>query len=152
MIRNSDIEKALEKLTGEEDFFVVDIQNKKGKITVFIDNYKGIKLDDCVRINQDLRDLFDSELEEYDLEVTSPGLSAPFKVYQQYEKNLGKKVEVLLKTGQKIEGKLLDVDNEGITVEEKKRVKTNKKKKTTVRKEHRISFDEMEYTKTIISF
>jgi len=152
MIKSSDIEKALEKLVGDKDFFVVDIQNKKGKITVFIDNYKGIKLDDCVRINKDLRDLFAGELEDYELEVTSPGLTEPFKVYQQYEKNIGKKVEVLLKTGQKIEGKLLHADNDGISLEEKKRVKTSNKKKTTVRKEHQINFDDMEYTKTMISF
>ncbi|MCF8335097.1 MAG: ribosome assembly cofactor RimP, partial [Bacteroidales bacterium] len=127
-------------------------QNKKGKLTVFIDNYKGIKLDDCVRINKDLRDLFAEELEDYELEVTSPGLATPFKVYQQYEKNIGNKVEVLLKTGQKLEGKLLQVDSDGIAVEEKKRVKTSTKKKTTIRKEHRINFEDMEYTKTIISF
>ncbi|MFP4619875.1 MAG: ribosome assembly cofactor RimP [Bacteroidales bacterium] len=153
MLRISDIQKALDKVSGDKDFFVVDIQNKKGKVTVFIDNYKGIKLDDCVRINQDLRDLFEEELEAYELEVTSPGLTEPFKVYQQYEKNLGKKVEVLLKTGQKLEGKLLQVDKEGIELEEKKRVKTDKKKKKAiVRKEHRIDFNELEYTKTIISF
>ena len=152
MLKNSEIEKALDQLFSSKDFFVVDIQNKKGKITVFIDNYKGIKLDDCVRINQDLRVLFSGELDNYDLEVTSPGLTSPFKVYKQYEKNIGKKVEVLLKTGQKLEGKLLNVDNEGIILEVKKRIKTNNKKRTTLRKEHRINFDEMEYTKTIISF
>ena len=152
MVKNDDIEKALNELTGNTDFFVVDIQNKKGKITVFIDNYKGIKLEDCVRINQELRNLFAGELDEYNLEVTSPGLDSPFKVHQQYEKNIGNKVEVLLKTGQKIEGKLLRTDKEGIALEEKKRMKKGNKKKTTIRKEHHIAFNEMEYTKTIISF
>ncbi|MGM0529811.1 MAG: ribosome assembly cofactor RimP [Bacteroidota bacterium] len=152
MLKNGDIEKALDELIVNTDFFVVDIQNKKGKITVFIDNYKGIKLEDCIRINQELRNLFTEELDDYNLEITSPGLESPFKVYQQYEKNVGNKVEVLLKTGQKLQGKLLRTDNKGIALEEKKRIKKSNKKKTTIRKEHHINFDEMEYTKTIISF
>ena len=152
MIKNTDIKKALDKLIDNKDFFVADIENKKGKITVFIDNYKGIKLDDCVRINQELRDLFAEALEDYELEVTSPGLTAPFKVYQQYEKNIGNKVEVLLKAGQRIEGKLLHVDSEGITLEEKKRMKTDKKKKQTIREEYVIAMEDVQHTKLLISF
>lgn len=144
---------ALENLPEAKNFFIVDIQNKKGKIIVSIDSYKGIKLDECVNVNRGLRNLFAGELDEYELEVTSPGLSEPLKVYQQYEKNVGKKVEVLLKQDRKkISGKLLDVDDRGIKLEEKKRIKTEKNKKKTVREEYSIDFDDIEYTKPVISF
>jgi ribosome maturation factor RimP len=106
-----------------------------------------------VNVNRGLRNLFAGELDEYELEVTSPGLSEPLKVYQQYEKNVGKKVEVLLKQDRKkISGKLLDVDDRGIKLEEKKRIKTEKNKKKTVREEYSIDFDDIEYTKPVISF
>jgi hypothetical protein len=59
---------------------------------------------------------------------------------------------VLLKTGEKIKGKLLEVNPDDILIEEKKRIKNEKNKKKTVREEKSITFDEIKYTKLIISF
>ena len=49
----------------------------------------------------------------FHLEVSSPGLDEPLKLHRQYLKNIGRKVEVLLKDGRKIEGKLLEVNETG---------------------------------------
>jgi ribosome maturation factor RimP len=152
MLSKKDIEKALHVLIKDQSIFVVDIENKKEKIKVSIDSHKGIKLDDCISINKGLREMLPGKIDEYELEVTSPGLNAPFKVFEQYEKYRDQKVAVLLKSGVKLEGRLRHADAEGILLEEKKRIKTEKNKKTTIHEEHRINFEDIEYTKPVISF
>ena len=51
------------------------------------------------------------EVEDYELEVGSAGLTAPFKVLQQYLKNVGNEVEVLTADGRKFTGILQQVDS-----------------------------------------
>ena len=152
MIQDKDIRNLVDRLAGDRNFFVVDIQNKKGKIKVIIDDYKGIKLDECIGVNREIRSFFGEQIDDYDLEVTSPGLTEPFKVFAQYEKNVGKKVEVLKNDGLKITGKLLNVTPDHIEVEEKKRIKTDKKKKKTIHEQHSIALDDIHHTKLLISF
>jgi ribosome maturation factor RimP len=152
MIQNGEIKKVVEELAEERGFFIVEIQNKKGKIKVIIDDQPGIKLDECIDINKALRAHFGERIDEYDLEVTSPGLTEPFKVLQQYRKNIGQKVQVLRKDGTTLSGTLLDVTPEQITLEEKKRVRNEKKKKKTIREEHAIALEDVQHTKLLISF
>jgi ribosome maturation factor RimP len=152
MIDDGSLRKAVEELAANRGFFIVDLQNKKGKIQVIIDDYQGIKLDECVEINRDLRSLFGEKLDDVDLEVTSPGLTEPFKVYEQYDKNVGRKVQVQLTDGRQISGKLQQVAPDQIVVEEKKRIKNEKNKKKTVHEEHEVPFAEIQHTKLLISF
>lgn len=152
MIEDADLRKAVEELAERRGFFIVGLQNKTGKIQVIIDDYKGIKLDECIEVNRELRSLFAEQIDAYDLEVTSPGLTEPFKVYEQYDKNLGQKVQVQLHDGTHISGRLLKVSPEQIRVEEKKRIKTDKKKKKTIHQEHDIPFGDIHHTKLLISF
>ena len=152
MVQDKDIRNFVDQLSKERNFFVVDIQNKKGKIKVIIDDYKGIKLDECIDVNREIRGFFEDQIDDYDLEVTSPGLNEPFKVFAQYEKNVGNKVEVLRKDGSQVTGKLVGAKPEQIEVEEKKRIKTDKKKKKTIHQQHTIAWNDIHHTKLIISF
>jgi len=152
MVKNDDIKKAVEGMLDPDNYFIVGVQNPQDTIKVIIDGFKGVDLDKCAEITRDLRSLFGEELDEYNVEVTSPGLTLPFQVKEQYIKNKGNKVEVLLQNGEKIKGKLLEVNPEDILVEEKKRIKNEKKKKRTVREEKKINFKEIKHTKLIISF
>lgn len=63
------------------------------------------------------------EPEDYELEVGSAGLTAPFKVRGQYEKNIGNEVEVLATDGKKYRGTLREVTDNGFTVEIRTRVR-----------------------------
>ena len=86
------------------------------------------------------------------MQVASAGLGEPFKVYQQYEKNIGRKVDVKLKGGEKILGKMLSaIPDEGIVLETKNREKIGKKKQVVV-KEHKLAFEQIDQTKIVISF
>lgn len=152
MIQDGELKKVVEELAAERGFFIVNIQNKNGKIKVIIDDQAGIKLDKCVDINKSLRSHFGERIDDYELEVTSPGLTEPLKVLPQYQKNIGQKVQVLRKDGTSVSGTLHDVTPEQIIVEEKKRIKTEKNKKKTIREEHVIALDEVQQTKLLISF
>jgi ribosome maturation factor RimP len=78
-------------------------------------------------------------VEDYSLEVSSPGLGSPFRVKQQYEKNTGRLVEVTLTDGKRQEGELESVSDQAIVL-------TMKGRKREIR------FDEIIKTRTVISF
>ena len=99
------------------------------QIEVRIDSFEGIKMGDCVRLSRHIEGSLDREEEDFSLQVASAGLGEPFKVFQQYEKNIGRKIDVKLKGGEKIIGKMLSaIADEGIVLETKNREKIGKKK------------------------
>jgi ribosome maturation factor RimP len=84
---------------------------------------------------------------DFSLELSSPGLDEPLKLHRQYVKNTGRKVEIVSKEGVKTEGKLLQVAEDSITVEEV----TGKGKKMEI-KQHVIPFETIKTTKIQVTF
>ncbi len=85
-----------------EIFEIVFKQGKNPSLTVYLDTEKegGIDLDTCERFHNAIDPVLD-ELDPtfgqpYTLNVSSPGLDRPFRRDRDYERNLGKKVEVRL--------------------------------------------------------
>lgn len=140
-------------LAKEKDFFLVSLKvGGVNQIEVRIDSFEGIKMGDCVRLSRHIEGSLDREEEDFSLQVASAGLGEPFKVFQQYEKNIGRKVDVKLKGGEKILGKMLSaISDEGIILETKNREKIGKKKQVVV-KEHKLAFEQIDQTKIVISF
>jgi ribosome maturation factor RimP len=92
-------------------------------------------------------------VEDYELEVGSAGLTAPFKVIEQYHKNKGNEVDVLTKEGKKITGILTEVTPDTFTVTVEKMVKPEGAKRKVLHKEDIIlHYDSVKYTKHIIKF
>jgi len=92
-------------------------------------------------------------VEDYELEVGSAGLSSPFKVLKQYQKNIGNEVEVLTKAGQKICAVLKDATEEAFMVTVAKQVKPEgAKRKVTVEEDVVFPYNEVKYTKYLIRF
>ena len=88
----------------------------------------------------------------FSLQVASAGLSEPFKVFMQYQKYVGSQVDVYLRGGQKVFGKLIDADaSKGIKLETKRTEKVGKKKKEVLEELH-FTFDQIDKTKLVISF
>lgn len=140
-------------LAKEKGFFLVSLKVGGGnQIEVRVDSFEGIKMGDCVRLSRHIEGSLDREEEDFSLQVASAGLGEPFKVFQQYEKNIGRKVDVKLKGGEKILGKMLSaIAHEGIVLETKNREKIGKKKQVVV-KEHKLAFEQIDQTKIVISF
>ena len=152
MITKEKIQEVVEKVIDLQSQFVVEISvSAKNKVLVSIDSFKGITIDDCISVSKSIEKTFDRNIEDYELEVTSAGLTQPFKVVQQYHKNVGKNIEVLLKTGQKFEVKLISVATNGIAIEKTIR-KEGSKKKEFQKEEQFIEFEDIKSTTLIIEF
>lgn len=109
------IDKVLLTQTVEEsiagtDLFLVDIKvTADNNITVTIDSTEGVDIEQCLALTRRIEEVFDRDIEDYELEVGSAGLTAPFKVKGQYDKNIGNPVEVLTRDGRKMHGTLVAV-------------------------------------------
>ena len=85
---------------ADTDIFLVDITvSPANAIVVEIDSPAGIDIDTCAGITRRIESVFDRDVEDYELEVGSAGLTAPFKV------------EVLTTDGRKFTGILQQVDS-----------------------------------------
>lgn len=144
-----------EKLDENPEFYLVDLKiNTASKIYVEIDHKTDpISINDCIAFSRQVEHNLDREEEDFELEVTSPGLSLPFKVHQQYVKNEGKDVKVMLNSSKSYQGLMQDVTEKDITItfETKEKIE-GKKKKLKVEHKLTFAFDEIKETKIIVKF
>ena len=147
--------QAVEKLINpllNEDIFLVSIKIKPtNNFKIFLDADSGLGIDKCIKINRALYKIME-EMGMYpegnfSLEVSSPGLDEPLKLLRQYNKNIGREVEVTMNDEVKKEGKLTVVTAENITIE----YAEGKGKKAIV-KTDQIPFDAVKQTKVQIKF
>jgi ribosome maturation factor RimP len=122
-------------------------------IVVEIDNDEGVCIDDCAELSRYVESHLDREVEDFELEVGSAGITSPFKVLRQYIKNIGNEVEMLLKNGTKLSGVLKAADENGVIVTVEKQVKPEgAKRKITIEEDLSYTFEEIKYTKYLIRF
>lgn len=154
MITKEQINTIIKDQLESDDCFAVDVKVSSGnKITVLVDSIEGISIDYCIKISRLIEGTLDREVEDFELEVSTPGLGQPLKVRQQYIKNIGRDIEVIPNEGTPLKGKLTDVLENGFTVEEEKKVNVEGKKKKELKKfSHNYMFDEIKSVKVIISF
>lgn len=102
--------------------FLIDLKFlPDNKIYVEVDGDNGIALTECIRISRAVEHNLDREEEDFSLEVTSPDIANPLKVKRQYLKNINRILQVKLTNNTNVEGKLINVNEEGITLEWKVR-------------------------------
>ncbi len=140
------------KLTDPSQFLVDVIakgQKSSKKVLIVIDGDKGVTIDDCANLSRELSKAFDDAQlfdDSYMLEVSTPGLDHPLKLQRQYNKNIGRRVKVATQQGS-VEGKLVDVDDGKITIEQE--IGTGKH--TDIKKVD-ILFSEIDKTFVLVSF
>ena len=154
MITSNQVKDIVLNCIAEGELYIVEVSVTPGnKINVLIDSMKGATIEDCVLVSRSIEQQFDREVEDFELEVSSPGLTQPFKVIQQYQKNIGREVEVILKNGQKLLGTLLALDHNMMTVESQKKVKLEGKKRPEwITEQHNKDINEVKSTKQVINF
>jgi ribosome maturation factor RimP len=149
--------QALEKMIGgiidtTPGIFLVEMKLLPGNnIKVFVDGDNGIAIDKLVQYNRG----FYKQIEEsgffpngdFSLEVSSPGLDEPLKLHRQYLKNMGRYVDVVMKSGVKHEGKMVSVLENEIIIEEE----TGKGKKKQIIS-HTLPYSEIKSTTIQIKF
>ncbi|APU98259.1 MULTISPECIES: ribosome assembly cofactor RimP [Sphingobacterium] len=146
------IELIAEKIADREDLFIVSVKMRPNKILeILLDGDNGVNIDDCAQVSRHVGFHLEEENvidDAYRLEVSSPGIDANFVNIRQYQKNIGRTVQVKLNDNTKVEGTLLTVDEMKINVLQK--IKEKGKKAQEVEKE--LPFDQIKATKVVISF
>lgn len=97
------VENLLQDKIKELGYELYDVEYaKEGKnyfLRIFIDNEKGIDLNDCEKVNDGIMDLLDEAdyiKEQYFLEVSSPGIERILKKDKHLDLSLGEEIEVNL--------------------------------------------------------
>jgi ribosome maturation factor RimP len=141
-----------EKIADRPDLFLVDVKMQSGgRLSILVDGDNGIGIADCAAISRHVGNALEEEntIEQaYNLEVSSPGIDTPLNSVRQYSKNMGRNLAIRTHENNKREGKLLEVTDAGITIEEN--IKEKGKKGQLV--ENFIPFDQIAETKVLISF
>lgn len=153
MTAKADIVKLVEEKL-DENMFIVDVKVSSGNvIQVFVDGLEGMPIEQCVAISRHIEHSLDREEEDFELQVSSPGLTESFKVKQQFKKYTGKEIELVTQDDKKLNGLLKESNDEQITIETSKREKVEgKKKKQLTVKQHILKYDEIKSAKAVISF
>ena len=154
MMEKNEIKAMAEEFLKDSSDYLVDvIVAADGTITVEIDNDNGVNIDDCVKLSRYLESKLDRDVEDFELTVTSAGLTSPFKTPRQYKKYEGKEIEVLTRKGEKLKGTLKSSTEKNFSVEVARMVKPEgAKRKTEIKEELIFPYDEVKYTKYIIKF
>lgn len=149
-----------EKIADRPDLFLVDVKMPSaGKLLVLVDGDQGISIDDCVMISRHVGYHLEEENvidHAYHLEVSSPGVDVPLTDKRQYQKNVGRSIQVTFvgEDGAELvrEGELLEVQDDQIqlnAVLKNKNLPKGRKPKT---EEIMVPFDKIVTTKVLISF
>jgi ribosome maturation factor RimP len=139
-------------IAATPDLFLIEVKIAPGnKVTVLLDGDKGVTIENCTAVNKALYKFMEETAlfgdNNFALEVSSFGVDKPLKLFSQYKKNVGRKVEAVLNDGTRIEGTLTDANEENITIEEK----TGKGNKMTIKKTT-ILFNQIKHTTVLITF
>ncbi|MBQ2109747.1 MAG: ribosome assembly cofactor RimP [Bacteroidales bacterium] len=135
--------------------FITDVTlSADNDIEIAVESVEGIvEMDDCVAIDKAFHEIFDQDVEDYALTVTSAGLDQPFKVLRQYLKAIGTTVEAKIKGGKKLVAELVAADEESITLRYSvKEAVEGSKKKALVEHTDRFPMDQVNSVTPYITF
>lgn len=149
MIEKSFIEELVHDFTNEKEMFLVGIKvSGTNKISVFVDTRNGVTIDECAELHRHIEKNLDRETEDFELQVSSPGLDSSFMVINQYYKNEGQKVEVVDEYGQKYSGILKNVTQGGFDLDTEVKIKGKGKEIKPIS----FNFEQVKTTKIVLDF
>ena len=134
--------------------FLVDVTvNASNVIRVYVDSFNGLTIDQCVDLSRYLEGQMDRDTEDFELQVSSPGLNESLKVKEQFLKNKGRRVEILTTEDVRLEGIMEEAGPEGITLKTASRQKVEgHKKKQLIEKEYLLKYGDIKSAKVVVSF
>jgi ribosome maturation factor RimP len=148
MIEKQKIQGMVEEFIKGTGLFLVAVKvGGSNRITILADKNNGITIDECAAIHRHIENSLDRDIEDFELQVSSPGLDLPFGVIEQYFKNEGRKVEVTDTEGSKYTGKLKNVTEGGFELETEIKIKGKPKEL----KDISFNFDQVKATRVILT-
>ena len=118
-MKKEEIIQAVEAAVRERGCFIVDVTvNAMNDVEIVLEKEDGIvDWDDCAAIDKIVHEAFDQDVEDYALTVSSAGLDRPFKVFRQYLKAIGSKVDVKFKGGRRLVATLTAATEDRVTMQ-----------------------------------
>lgn len=99
-------------------------QGRYSILRVFIDSPQGVNLEDCEKVSKQVSAVLDVEdviAGHFNLEVSSPGIDRPLFSLQQYQRFIGKEVQLRLTEKiaghRKLKGQLQSVTDVAVVIE-----------------------------------
>ncbi|WP_431887347.1 ribosome maturation factor RimP [Nocardiopsis alba] len=129
--RNERIVELLEPVLAEAglDLEAVELTpaGKRRVLRVIVDSDKGVDLDTVGEVSQEVNEALDAsdvmgEL-PYVLEVTSPGVDRPLTLPRHWRRSRGRLVKVSLIEGGNLTGRVIESDDQGVTLDVKGRTR-----------------------------
>ena len=123
------IQEIAGRIAASEGLELIDVEFQpgphRGFLRVFIDKKGGVTLNDCENVSRQLGTVLDVEdviKSAYVLEVSSPGLDRLLRADSDYRRAIGRqlKLNVVDEQGNSLQitGKLLDLNDQNIVIEE----------------------------------
>ena len=149
------VENLLQEAFEENNsLFLIELNiDNANHISVVIDGDNGVSVNDCIAVSRKIEHNLDRDEEDFSLDVASAGVAQPLMLPRQYRKNIGRKLAVTTFEGSKIEGELMKMEDDEITLQWKTREpKPVGKGKVTVTKETVLPLEDIKEAKVIITF
>jgi ribosome maturation factor RimP len=139
MVEKQKIQALVEEFMKGTGLFLVAVRvSSTNRITILADKKEGITIDESAALHRYIEKSIDRDKEDFELQVSSPGLDLPFTVFEQYLKNEDKKVEVIDTKGSEFAGKLKNVTKGGFELETETKVLS-------------FNFDQIKSTRVILT-
>lgn len=157
MVDKKTIQKLAEERIAELNtgLFIVELSvSSANAISLELDKEKGgVSIDECVSVSRNIEHNLDREQADFELNVSSAGLDKPLRHPKQFQKNIGKTVEVKYQNGKKQQGILIGASEREITIQYELLEKLEgAKKKTKINKEEAVDLSTVKEVKIVIQF
>ncbi|WKS96151.1 ribosome assembly cofactor RimP [Riemerella columbina] len=141
-------------LAERPDLFLIELKiSAHDDVIVILDGDQGVSIQDCLDASRAIEFNMDREAHDFSLQVMSAGLSEPLTMPRQFKKNQGRQLDLLLNDQTKIEGELVKVDDNGITLLLRyRKPKDIGKGKVDVEEERAIPYAEIKKAMVAIKF
>jgi ribosome maturation factor RimP len=150
MITEESITRLIKTHLSGGDIFLVEVSVKTGnRISVYLDGDQGVNIDVCRELNHYLNESLDRDKEDFDLTVSSAGADRPLKWPRQYQKNTGKALDIVTKSGEKLTGTVLQASETGVDLEI---FPLKKNKKDQEKKIVSLTYSDIKTAKEVITF
>ncbi len=122
------LRQIIEPILEENAVDLVDLEVRGSKrnllLRVFVDVPGGISINECVRLSREFEDAIEMENlipGPYRLEVSSPGIDRPLKTERDFQRNIGRLVEIQIQKEdqlQKVLGDILSAENDHVKIQQ----------------------------------
>jgi len=153
MIDKTLVEQTVALALEGTDMFPVDVSvSTDNRIVVEVDSMSYMDIDACASISRKIEEVLNRDVEDFELEVGSAGLTSPFKVRRQFDKNVGNEVEVLTCDGRKFSGILAETTDDGFTVEVARKVRKEGAKRPVIEMQpEKLAYGDAKSVKYVIN-